>query len=186
MRRQPLKSHPRYGGPRKSEDALPPKITVIDYDEQRFDEKEIRAVEDLRPYLETATVTWINVCGSVGPDLQARLGELFRLHPLTIEDIAAIDQRPKVEDVLDYLYLSVKMFCYHEESGEVSIEQVSFVIGKNFVLSFEQSNDGLFEPIREKLRKYKGRIRKMGTDYLAYRLLGAVVDGYFRRPRKSR
>jgi magnesium transporter len=133
----------------------------------------------LLPYRDTPTVTWINVRGPSGPDLLDRLGDLFELHPLTIEDIRNTDQRPKLEDLVDYVYIAVKVFDYHKESDKVETEQISIVIARNVVLSFEEDSDRFFEPIREKLRKYKGRIRKMGTDYLAYRLLDAVVDSYF-------
>jgi magnesium transporter len=156
-----------------------PKITVIDYDELNFEEREIGDVQDLAPYRETATVSWINVCGLSDVAVLNRIGDLFKLHPLTIEDILNTSQRPKMEDMVDYVFLSMKVFRHKAGDGQVMNRQVAIVIGKNCLLSFEEGDDPLFEPVREKLRKYKGRIRRMGTDYLAYRLLGAVVDGYF-------
>jgi magnesium transporter len=156
-------------------------MSVINYDETTFDEKDVSEVEELTPYLAMPGVTWINVRGLSDQVLINKLGDLFKLHPLTVEDILNSGQRPKMEDMVDYVFLSAKMF---RNGGKVAgrgvaIEQVSVVIGKTFLLSFEEDHDELFEPVREKLRKYKGRIRRMGTDYLAYRLLAAVVDGYF-------
>ncbi len=159
--------------------SLPPKITLIDFDEKYFEEKEITKLEEVLPYVKKRSVTWINVRGLADSDLITRMGELFGLHPLTIEDILNTGQRPKLEDVIDYLYAAVKVFSYREELNKILSEQVSVIISRSFVISFEETDDSLFEPIREKLRKYKGRIRKMGTDYLAYRLLDAVIDTYF-------
>ena len=159
--------------------AMATRITVIDYDEVNFDEREVEEVEELAPYRETPTVTWINVRGLADIETINRIGDVFSLHPLTVEDIINTRQRPKLEDMVDYVFLSVKEFCYQEKGDRVTTEQVSIVLGKNFLLSFEEGNDAPFEPVREKLRKYKGRIRKMGTGYLGYRLLDAIVDGYF-------
>jgi magnesium transporter len=163
----------------KAEEPILPKITVIDYDELNFEEKEIGDVQDLAPYRETATVSWINVSGLSDVAMLNRIGDLFKLHPLTVEDILNTSQRPKMEDMVDYVFLSVKVFRHKAGNGQVMNRQVAIVMGKNYLLSFEEGDDPVFEPVREKLRKYKGRIRRMGTDYLAYRLLGAVVDGYF-------
>jgi magnesium transporter len=156
-----------------------PTITVIDYDETHFEERQIERVEDLAPYRDARTVSWINVCDSLDATVLNKIEGLFKLHPLTAEDILNTNQRPKMEDMVEYVFVSVKLFSYDEQTDKVDTRQISIVIGKTFVLSFEEGSDEIFEPIREKLRKYKGRIRRMGTDYLAYRLLGAVVDSYF-------
>jgi magnesium transporter len=158
---------------------VPSRITVIDYDEKYFDEKEIERIEDLAVYRLTPTVTWINVRGLPTSDVLANLGEIFGIHPLTIEDILNTGQRSKLEDLVDYIYAAVKTFHFNEKSNRIRTNQVSLVITRQVVLSFEEEDGEVFEPIMEKLRKYKGRIRKMGTDYLAYRLLDAVVDSYF-------
>ena len=157
----------------------PPRITVIDYDETYFEETEIEQVEDLAAYRTTATVTWINFRGFPASRVLNKLGEIFELHPLTIEDIQNTGQRPKLEDLVDYIYAAAKTFRFLEDGEKVQTAQVSLVITRHIVLSFEEEDDDVFNPIREKLRRYKGRIRRMGTDYLAYRLLDAVVDGYF-------
>jgi magnesium transporter len=158
---------------------MPARIAVIDYDETDFSEREIDDVDEVAAFRETPTVTWVNVRGVRDTETVNRLGEIFGLHPLVVEDILDTSRRPKLEDMVNYVFLSVKQFCQQGKPDRPALEQVSIVIGKHFVLTFEERDDGVFEPVREKLRKYKGRIRKMGADYLAYRLLDAVVDGYF-------
>jgi magnesium transporter len=165
--------------PQNNTHARPTRITVIDYDEKYFEEKEIGQIEDLAAYRMTQTVTWINFCGLPAADVLDRLAELFGIHPLTVEDILNTGQRPKLEDLVHYIYAAVKTVGLREMSNKILTTQVSLVITKQVVLSFEERDGEIFESIREKLRKYKGRIRKMGTDYLAYRLLDAIVDGYF-------
>lgn len=165
--------------PQRIVDAATAGITIIDYDETRFEEKEIGAIEDLAVYRGTPTVTWISFRSLPALDVLRTIGDLFGLHPLSVEDIVNTDQRPKLEDLVDYLYTAVKTFRFAGKGDRVITTQVSLVITRQVVLSFEEEGSDVFEPIREKLRKYKGRIRKMGTDYLAYRLLDAVVDSYF-------
>ncbi len=107
-----------------------------------------------------------------------QMGVSFSLHPLTLEDILNTEQRPKSEDHGDYLYIVLRLF--HEDAGGVLIpEQVSIVLGKNWLISLQEKEGRLFDPIRERLRNEKGRLRKAGADYLAHALLDAIVDSYF-------
>lgn len=165
--------------PQRIEEGAPSQITIIDYDETQFEEREIVDIDDLAAYRATPMVTWISFRGLPTPDVLRKIGQLFDLHPLSLEDIANTDQRPKLEDLVEYLYTAVKTFRFEGKGDRIITTQVSLVITRQVVLSFEEGDGDVFEPIREKLRKYKGRIRKMGTDYLAYRLLDAVVDSYF-------
>ncbi len=154
------------------------KITVMDYDGDRVEEKEVRTVEECFPFKEAPSVTWINVEGLHQVEPLEKLGEAFGLHPLVLEDILTTDQRPKVEDQGDYLYIVLKMLDYQEE--EIIHEQVSLILGSNFVISFQEGREGdVFNPIRERIRSGKGKIRKSGADYLAYALLDSIVDSYF-------
>ncbi len=157
-----------------------PRIAVIDYDETQFEERDVDNVDDLAAYRDKRTVTWVNVANP-DPAVLSRIGEIFNLHPLTIEDIQNRAQRPKAEDMVDYVYIAATMFPSEPEGRSIRAagQQVSLVVGKYYVLSFDGGHGQVFEPVREKLRKYKGRIRRMGSDYLAYRLLDAVVDTYF-------
>jgi magnesium transporter len=157
--------------------AAPVKITVIDYGEDSYEEKELEEITDCRLFRETPTVTWVNVGGVHRIEVLEELGECFGIHSLVLEDIANTEQRPKTEDFGDYLFVVLKMLDY--EGDEVETEQVSMVLGHNYVLSFQEREGDVFDAVRERIRNAKGRVRKMGPDYLAYALLDAVVDNYF-------
>ena len=155
------------------------KIHVIDYDEANFIEQELAGVEACIPYKNKPTVTWINVDGVHNVPLLEKLGDCFGLHRLVMEDIMNTYQRPKMEDFGEYLYVVFKMLT-SGKNGETVTEQISLILGENYVLSFQEGVEGdVFNLIRERIRNSKGRIRKMGADYLAYSLLDAVVDNYF-------
>ncbi len=155
------------------------RISYIDYDEAKFEEKEVEKIDECVPFKDTPTVTWINIDGLHQVDIIEKLGKYFDLHPLILEDIVNTEQRPKMEDFGQYIFIITKMLFYDEKEGETKIEQVSFILGERFVISFQEVAGDIFEPIRERIRKGKGRIRKMGADYLAYSLLDAIVDAYF-------
>ena len=163
-------------GEKKTEEI---KITIMDYDESQFQEKEAKSFDECFPYKGRPTVTWINIDGIHQVETLEKLGECFGLHPLTLEDILNTDQRPKMEDFGDYMYIVLKMFSYEDKTNEILIEQVSLILGPNFVLSFQEDVGDVFDPIRERIRNGKGKIRKMGADYLVYALLDAIVDNYF-------
>ncbi len=163
-------------GEKKTEKA---KITIIDYDEEQFQEKEAKKVEECFPFKEKPTVTWINVDGIHQVEVIEKLGKYFEVHPLVLEDILNTAQRPKMEDFENYLFIVLKMFHYDEKASEIQAEQVSIILGSNFVISFQEREGDVFHPIRERIRNAKGRIRKMAADYLAYSLLDAIVDSYF-------
>jgi magnesium transporter len=165
-----------YTGEKRDEQV---RIHVIDFDEANFQEVELASVDACIPYKDKPTVTWINVDGVHNVPLLEKLGDCFGLHRLVMEDILNTDQRPKTEDYGDYLYIVLKMLSAGK-NGEIVTEQISIVLGTNFVLSFQEGIEGdVFQLIRERLRSGKGRVRKMGADYLAYSLLDAVVDNYF-------
>ncbi len=155
------------------------KITVMDYDEARFQEREIETIAECFVFKDAPTVTWINIDGLHRIEILEKLGECYGFHPLVLEDILNTDQRPKMEDYGDYLYVVLRMLKYNDQRSEIESEQVSLIIGQNFVFSFQEKQGDVFDPIRERIRNGKGRIRKMGADYLAYALLDSVVDNYF-------
>ncbi len=156
------------------------RITVMDYDEMHLQEKELSAIEECFVFKGKPTVTWINVEGVHQPDIMQKLGDCYGFHPLVLEDILNTDQRPKIEDYADYLYIVLKMLHPANHGNAMAIEQVSIILGPNFVISFQEGVEGdAFDPIRERIRSDKGRIRKSAADYLAYSLLDAIVDNYF-------
>ncbi len=157
-----------------------PRITVIDYDEIHFEEREVRSAEECFPFRDKPTVTWINVDGVHQVEIIEKLGHCFGLHPLVMEDILNTDQRPKMEVYGDYLYIVLKMLYGGDPDHRVESEQVSLILGSNFVISFQEEKEGdVFNPVRERIRSGKGLIRKMGPDYLAYSLIDTIVDHYF-------
>jgi len=155
------------------------RITVIDYDEQNFQEKQVSNIEECFQFKTAPTVTWINIDGIHHVDIIEKLGRQFELHPLILEDILNTGQRPKFEDFNDYIFIVLKILTYDEQKETIQAEQASLVLGPNFVISFQESIGHVFEQIRSRIRNGKGRIRKMPSDYLAYALIDAIVDNYF-------
>jgi len=155
------------------------RISIIDYSTGRFEEKEVRNVEECFPFKRKPTVTWINVDGLHEVDIIEKLGKCFEIHPLVLEDILNTDQRPKMEDFDKYIFFILKMLYIDIKTQEIHSEQVSLILGKNFVISFQESIGDIFDAVRERIRKGKGRIQKMDADYLVYSLIDAIVDNYF-------
>lgn len=155
------------------------RITIIDYDEGQFQEKKAETIEECFPFKDKPTVTWVNIDGVHDVDIVEKIGRHFGAHPLVLEDIVNTGQRPKMEDFEDYIFIVLKMITYDEKTSEMYSEQVSIILGKNFVISFQERQGDVFDPIRDRIRNSKGRIRKAGADYLTYALLDATVDGYF-------
>ena len=155
------------------------KITVIDYDETNLEEKGPKHIKDCFPYKDKSTVTWINIDGIHQIEMIEKIGKHFNLHPLVLEDIISNGQRPKMEDFDNYLFLVLKMLYRQGDNKEVQAEQVSLIVGPQFVISFQEKEGDVFNLVRERIRSGKGRIRKMGSDYLAYALIDAIIDNYF-------
>ena len=154
-------------------------ITVLDYDEAEVRESEVEAVAVCAAFKDSPTVTWINVEGLHEVETLRELGECFGLHPLALEDVLDTSQRPKIEDYDDYLYIVVRVLRYDEADDELRSEQLSLIVFRGAVISFQEGGGDIFGAVRTRIRANKGRIRKMGTDYLMYSLLDAVVDGCF-------
>ncbi len=155
------------------------RIRVIDYDEDKFEQKEVNHIKDILKYKDSNTITWINFDGIHNPELMEMVGREFGLHPLVVEDILNTDQRAKIDDYDDYIYLVLRMFYNIRGIEEIHSEQISIIIGKKFVLSFQESEGDIFDILRDRLKYNKGKVRKMGSDYLAYCLVDLIVDNYF-------
>jgi len=167
---------PVHIGERKSETT---RLILLHYDEQSTVEKEIQVVEECRTFRDTPGVTWINVTGLHEVDRLAQLGNTLSLHPLVLEDIFNTDQRPKTEDYGEYIYIVLKALGNGNAEQEIKAEQISLILGRNFVISFLESDSGLFNAVKERVHKNPDRFGKMGADYLAYALMDTVVDNYF-------
>jgi magnesium transporter len=156
-----------------------PRITVIDYDEKTFGEKQAGRIEECIAFQTTPTVSWINIDGLHDISIIEGIGKHFDIHSLILEDILNTNQRPKFEDMEKYIYVVLKMLCFDEQTQTILSEQVSIVLASNYIISFQENIGDVFEPIRDRIRNAKGRVRKMGSDYLMYVLLDAIVDSYF-------
>jgi len=155
------------------------KITIVDYNEEQFQEKEVKTVKECCPYKEKPTITWINIDGVHEVKIIEELGKIYNFHPLILEDIVDTDQRPKIKDFGDYIFIILKMHYYDKENNEIKIEQVSLIFGKNYVISFQEREGDVFDSIRERIRNNIGRIRKARADYLIYALMDGIIDNYF-------
>ena len=155
------------------------RIRVMDYDEENSEEKDLEKIEECFPYLKRSTITWINIDGLHEVHVIDKIGKHFDLHPLALEDILHTEERPKMEDFEDYLFITLKMISYDNQMNQVNAEQFSLVLGTNYLISFQEKEGEVFNQIRERIRKKTGRIRKMGADYLAYAIIDAIVDNYF-------
>jgi magnesium transporter len=154
------------------------RITIIRYNETFFEEKEISTIKDSHLEKDKKEITWLNIDGLQDIKVFEDIGELFGLHPLVLEDILNTDQRPKTEDYGDYIYLVLKNF-YGQEGDNLLSDQVSIILGKDFIISFQERESGLCDSIKDKMSKNKGRIRKEGADYLAHAIIDNIVDNYF-------
>ena len=155
------------------------KITLTEYDENKYETYEIESAEEIEPFTDTPEVTWLNVCGLHETDFLKSIGEKFKIHPLVLEDILNIDTRPKIEITDDYLFIVMKLFTYSAEHKIFESEQVSFILGKDFIFSFVEKDDEIFSPVRDRLASQLGKMRKRGSDYLLYALMDIVIDYYF-------
>lgn len=153
-------------------------IESFDYNKEKVEETILLNIEDAIPYKDTDSVTWININGLHYTKEIESIGNQYGLHPLVLEDIVHTTQRPKIDEYDNYLFIVLKML-YYDKNEKLVIEQVSLVLGKNYVLSFQEAEGDVFDTIRDRLRHNKGRIRGLKSDYLMYTLMDAVVDNYF-------
>jgi magnesium transporter len=155
------------------------RITLIEYDEERCQEKEIATVEECFPLKDAPTVTWINVSGLHQVEVIEELGKHLGLHHLMLEDIVNTEQRPKLEDYGEHIFITARALYYEEEGERILADQISMILGPHAVVSFQEHEGNVLNVIRERILHGKGRVRRMGADYLAYALLDAIIDNYF-------
>ena len=168
----------------KTEDAQEVKISVITYNESGARKKSVSKVGELPSPTnaqsdKAPSVTWINISGALSPEMISTVGRQFDLHPLLLEKLSARNQRPKLEDYDKRVFIVLRMLRYDENTRQVEDQQASIILGPGWVLSFEEEPWNTYDAVRERIENAGGRIRKMGSDYLAYALLNAVVDSFF-------
>jgi len=161
-------------------DAKPSRIILIDYDEDNAIRKMDITPNACAPYIGTNTVSWMDIQGLGSETVLKQVGEIFNLHPLLLEDVVNVPQRPKLEDYNNQLLVISHMVRLKEDESGFDTEQVSFVLGKRYLLSFQEEElQDCFEIVRDRIRTSQGRVRKSGADYLTYLLLDTIIDGYF-------
>ncbi|GHA31551.1 magnesium transport protein CorA [Salinimicrobium marinum] len=153
-------------------------LEVIDYNADSYERHSNQTPEAAFKFEEETKTTWININGLSKTKEIEKLGKYFELHPLIIEDIVNTNQRPKIDEYQDYFFIVAKML-YYKDDGELENEHISIVLGKDYVLTFQEAGGDVFDGVRERLSARKGRIRSRGADYLMYALLDAIVDHYF-------
>jgi len=167
---------PVHIGERRSENS---RVAVTHFDATQFQEHVYERIVDDTLLRAPKGVSWVHVTGVHDSAVLERIGKAFDLHPLVIEDIQNTDQRAKLEDYGSYAYVVVKLWQNGQVSHATRVEQLSLILGRDFVLTFEEAEPGLFAGVRQRLRNDRGRLRGQGADYLAYSLLDTVVDSYF-------
>jgi magnesium transporter len=154
-------------------------IDIMDFNPTELKEFRTDNPEDFFPLKDTSDISWIDIKGVHNTQMISQIGEHFQIHPLVLEDIMNTRQRPKIDFYDDYIFAVLKMISWNDKKKSIETEQISLIIGHHYVLSFQEKEDDIFDPLRERIRKGKGRIRSMGSDYLAYAMLDVTVDNYF-------
>lgn len=165
-----------YIGDKKETPSL---ITICNYNKEDYSEIKTNNVEESFSLISEESVTWVNIDGIHNTQTIEKIGAHFNLHPLLLEDIVNTEQRPKVEEYENSLFLTLKLLSYNTTSQEIESEQASFVLIGNTLISFQEDNKDSFELLRKRIEAGKGTIRAKGSDYLLYSLLDLVVDNYF-------
>ncbi len=161
-------------------DAAPTSIVLIDYSEQTATRVKLTKPEDCIPYLDSESVSWIDLQGFGNEETLRKLGDVFKLHPLILEDVVNVPQRPKIDEYADQMVIIAQMVMPNDEKDGFFIEQVSFILGKHYLLTVqEEPEHDAFEAVRQRIRFDRGMIRKRKADYLAYALIDSIIDGFF-------
>lgn len=162
-----------------AESALVPRIRIINFNaKQVLRDEDVTDLETLREALDEQTITWVDVQGLGDESVIRKIGEIFSFHELAMEDITNIPQRPKAESYDDQLFLTTRMITFREDAW-IDIEQISIVLGKNYVLTFQERYGDVFDPVRKRIHNPKGRMRQYGASYLAYALFDTIIDAYY-------
>ena len=165
-----------YLGERKLGDI---KMNLVEYDSENLQTRELTSVEEAFPFKKTPKVKWLDVTGLHDMDMMQKIGNQFSIHPLIMEDVLNFSQRPKVEIYEDYIFIVLKKIRYDNTENRLKFDHLSFLLGTNYVVSFQESQSDIFEPVMKRIRTTGGRIRKQGPDYLVYALIDVIIDNYY-------
>jgi magnesium transporter len=159
---------------------IPPEITLIDYSPTHCERIDRLHHDEIAPHIDSQSVSWIDLQGLGNEPILQQVGQVFKLHPLVLEDVVNVPQRPKVEEYDDQLLIIARMVMLGRPNQSFITEQVSFILGDRYLLTVqEEAEYDCFRPVRDRITTAKGNIRKLGADYLLYALLDAVIDGFF-------
>jgi magnesium transporter len=156
------------------------KIEILEYDESKIiNKKVVNSVKELEPYFEHPGIKWIQITGVHNPDILNEIGKQFKIISLDLEDIANTTQRPRIEERDEYIFMVYKVLQLDRENREVNIEQVSIILGLNYVISFHETTPEVFEILQTRILTGLGRVRKMKSDYLVFAITDIIIDQYF-------
>lgn len=166
--------------PTEKAEPQPLKLTLFEYaPEIDAQERQVQSVSECLPFDAQIPVSWLSVAGSHQEEFLQEIGDRLDIHPLILEDILDSSQRPKMEDFDQYLFIELNMLSWDERHQRIESEQVSLILGENYVVTFQEYEKDVFDPIRKRIREGKNRLTRLGADYLAYSLIDAIVDHYF-------
>lgn len=154
-------------------------INIMDYNADSYDFKTLESIDEALPYKDSKNITWVNIYGLHDIRILQKIEAHFGIHPLVMEDVLNTSQRPKIEIYDNYIFTVLKMIYFNEKTSELVVEQISLIFYDKFILCFQERKGDFFNPLRERIKKSKGRIRKSGEDYLAYSILDIIIDNYF-------
>ena len=155
------------------------KIKVTDYNEEFYEFQEFEEIQKDLTAIKKGVTRWIDIHGLAEVNVIEEIGRQFNLHPLVLEDILSTNQLPKLEDYGKYIFIIMRKLIWNDEENEFDFEQTSLILGENYVISLQERDTNLFDPIYERIRVPKGRVRSMKSDYLYYVLIDIIVDNYF-------
>ena len=155
-----------------------PVIQLMEFDADTLVDKELASIEEARECLTSEAMSWINIWGIHDLEMMQQLADIFQLHPILMEDILNTDQTPRYADEVQYEGFILKMLKYDETARVISAEQISIILGKNYVLTLQEQRGDVFNPVRERIRNTTKRSRLIDSDYFAYALLDTIVDNY--------
>ncbi len=153
-------------------------LRIIDFDEETLEEDALKIVQDVLKYKEKNTVTWLNVDGLHNAAIMKEIAETFDLDTLVLAEVMQTQARPRVLEYDNCILITIKMMQQNEDTGQIIVENLSLILTESVLISFQEKRGDVFEPVRERIRKQKKRIRNGGTDYLAFALLDIVIDNY--------
>lgn len=164
-----------FRGTKKIDNVL---LRLIDFAEDNVEEKAIASVKEALPYEKKESVTWLNIDGLHDIELLSEIGKAFQLENFILADVLDINSRPKIHEYANWVFLSLKMLQHDSDTNEISVENFSLVFNERMVITFQEKKGDVFEPVRQRIRNQKRKMRTAGTDYLVYALLDVVIDNY--------